>query len=602
MNVIVRIFAFGIIFSLAAVSPLQAQSNAEPLIRNNLQVKAILKENSPIYQSASTSSSVVEEAKQFSFFFVFQPGIAANDFYYVGKEPRRALGWIQKPRVMLWDHRECVKFTPIVDRMPARVYGSLDAVKTSLEYGSASRVQGIAEEPEDIANQQFAMLLPVLSRRALGAGNGALEVAFLSANLPESMVQPNPGSNHNYASSGTNYLDILFVLDTTVSMSPYIDGTKEIIDRITQKISEMREGGVKVGLLCYRDNDDKEYVTKWFSPLTTNLRSVQDMLKNQVRVGVNNRNVSEAVFDGLYTGITETRWSAAESGLHVIILVGDASGHRVGDIDNPHNYTVEQMVETASDKKNRVRIIAMKIVSRFEDDNQIHEEQLKKLAQGKTSADQGSFIRVNISNSMAQDYIERVASAVEVEINRLMRVIDVSRGRLDVINIDRSERAIILKNIVRNTGSSLPQFSSGWIAEKNANDKLQVKPYVFMSRDEMVLTLFYMNVALTMATTPTEMVSKSMTTALAAQTGEQMIQGQTLQEHYEKRLGLPVRSRMLAFTLEEIASWSESRRAQLVEYIRNQKKLLEDHSGNPALWFTTGGGFTYTFVPLDYFP
>lgn len=599
MKIIARIFVGGIIFSLITASALCAQINATPMIRDKLHVKAILKEDSPIYRAASTSSEAVEKVEQFSFLFVFEPSVAASDFYYVGKEPRRALGWIPQSRVTLWDHRECIKFTPLYDRLPAKVYANFEDLKTSLTSGPMARVQGLAEEPDGISNRQFAMLLPVLSRRIAGAGNGALEVAYVSANLPQPMINPNAGTNHVANSSAMNYLDILFVLDTTISMSPYIAPTKEILDRITQKVIGMREGGVRVGLLSYRDKGDAEFVTKWYSPMTANLSDVQTILREQVRVGAGNLDVSEAMFDGLHTGITETNWFKG-AGLRVIILVGDASGHPVGHVNNPHRYTLDKMIEAAA--ANAVRIISLKIVSKFADDNKIHEEQLQKLAEGRTSGDRGSYLQVNISGTMAQDYVEQVASSVETEIARLLRLIDVAQKRMPVSTLGRGDRAIILKNISRSAGSAEPQFSTGWLSEKNVENKLQVKPYVFMGRDELELTLFYMNVAQTSIVNPSDLIVKTMASNIAAQTGEQLLPGQTLQEHYEKRLALPLRSRMLAFSLEEISSWSESRRVELVEYVRNQKKLLEEHNGNPNLWFTTTGGFSYTFVPLDYFP
>jgi len=43
----------------------------KPVVRNNLRVKAILKEDSPIYSKPSTSSSSIDNGKQYSIVFVF---------------------------------------------------------------------------------------------------------------------------------------------------------------------------------------------------------------------------------------------------------------------------------------------------------------------------------------------------------------------------------------------------------------------------------------------------------------------------------------------------------------------------------------------------
>ncbi|MBI3336312.1 VWA domain-containing protein [Candidatus Peregrinibacteria bacterium] len=585
-----------------ALNPSLAQGLDEPLIRNNLQVKAILKEESPIYSEPSTRSKEVDKANQFSILFVFQPdsssGMTQNGFYRVGKGPRQTIGWIHESRVELWDHRECVRFTPLSGREPTQVYGSLSDLKAALRLGNPSGVKPIASEPGETSELPFAMLLPVLSKQTVSVGSQvhtALEIAYL-ANETGSQR----GSAGRNPSPQTPYLDILFVMDTTLSMRPYIEKTKDIIDEIARKALGMREGGVRIGLRCYRDYGDPDYVTQSFSDLTPDFRTVKRILDREVHAGPNTVGIPEAVFDGLYAGITETNWSEG-TGLRVIVLVGDASSNPVGDPNNPNHYDEAKLVALAS--QNRVRIIALKIVSHFDSDNLIHKNQLKTVAQGKEAGDRGSYHEIEISPSMTSTYVEQVASEVEVEIALMAKLIEAQKDSNPLDDLSRSERAIILKNLLPTKHRlAPPEFSNGWISDRNPHGELQTKPYVFLSFDDLELTLFYMRAAMTLASTTTSQAVTALLVTISSETGEELEKERPIKAQYEKRLGLPFPGQTLAFTLDEILAWGESRRNDLTENINRKIKLLETHKADPSVWYTTEGIFKYTFVPLDYFP
>jgi hypothetical protein len=578
-----------------------AQS-AVPLIRNNLKVKLIVKEDSPVYTDPSTRSGKAMNANQFSILFVFESGsgsgITKNGFYRVGKSPTNAIGWIHESQAVLWDHRECVRFTPMHGRQPTKVYQNIGDLRKALQ-GRGS-VQPIAEEPGDTSAMQFAMLLPVLDKYTVNVGSrvhNALEVAYL-ANDTGTETTGYTGRTR-YRGTPTPYLDILFVIDTTLSMRPYIEKTKVIVDEIARRAIGMREGGVRLGLRCYRDYGDPEYVTESFSELTNNFREVKRILTEEVRAGPNTMGIPEAVFDGLYAGITETNWSD-ESGLRVIILVGDASSHPVGDINNPKGYTESKLTALASEQ--RVRVITLKIISKYDEDNLIHEAQLKQLAQGREEGDQGSYFEIEVSPLMTSAYVSRVASAVEVEIARMAKLIEVTKDPSKIAMVPDSERAIILKNLVPAKSSSEPEFADGWLSERDATGKLQVKPYVFLSFDDLDLTLYYLNATMTLAETTTTKTVTAMLTTISTKTGEELDKNVSLRAQYEKRLGLPFQTKTLEVSLDDLLAWNESRRNNLAQKIKQKIKLLERHRDDPESWYTTDGKFRYTFVPLDYFP
>lgn len=90
--------------------------------------------------------------------------------------------------------------------------------------------------------------------------DGVFEAAIRLNQAIKSTPQEGPiindkPSNNNMGTTGT---DVVFVLDTTGSMSPYIDQMKTFIRNYSSKIKEMNG---RVGLVVYRDAGD-EYTAK----------------------------------------------------------------------------------------------------------------------------------------------------------------------------------------------------------------------------------------------------------------------------------------------------------------------------------------------------
>lgn len=600
-----------------------AQAKDQPVIKNYLRVKAILREDSPIYSEPSTSSQAVDRAKQFSIVFIFYPGggpdYVQSGFYRVGKEPDQVLGWIPQQSLREWNHRLVLHFSPLVGRQPALVYGAQNEVEVAVRsMATPDRNRAIAEEPGDISANRYSMLLPVLAPLNITSSNQmrkAYQIGYLAGGdqgAPKIQAPGSGGSSDasNAAGKETALLELMFVMDATASMAPYIEGAKKVITQLAKQVQSMQEAGTKIGISCYRDYVPNQpsigFVTKNFSPLNRDLTEVIRIIDTEVKnTEVSSEDYQEAAFDGLYAAITETNWDKEKSSLRIIIWVGDASGHPEGHEKNPMKYSLQQIMQKASD--NRVRIIAIKIQSQNPEDNQIHRDQAQKISEGVGAGDKGFFTEVDISPSMTEEYVKEVVANVETEIARMGRLVSVSKAANPVQaaqQLPSTDRAIILKNLKpRAQGAKEVEFSEGWVAERDHENHVQVKPYAFMAYDDLALNIFYLTTAQTLASSPTEKVFQAIAEAVHTQTGEKWEEGETLQAHYEKKFGLPASSDLLRFDPKELATWGEQRRTDLAEAIKGKVKLMETHRDDPANWYKLGQkDFRYTFVPLEYLP
>ena len=119
-------------------------------------------------------------------------------------------------------------------------------------------------------------------------------------------------------------VEVVFVLDTTSSMSGLIQGAKQKIWFVANEILKAKQNPhLKIGLVAFRDKND-EYVTKVL-PLTDDLDNVYaTLMAFQVGGG---GDFEEDVNAGLQKAVKSMTWSKSKDTLKMIFLVGDAPPH-----------------------------------------------------------------------------------------------------------------------------------------------------------------------------------------------------------------------------------------------------------------------------------
>ncbi|UCE10282.1 MAG: VWA domain-containing protein [Candidatus Thorarchaeota archaeon] len=121
-------------------------------------------------------------------------------------------------------------------------------------------------------------------------------------------------------------LDIVFVVDNTGSMGPYINAVKVKILEIIRTIKkEELVHRLRVGLVSYRDHppEDESFVTKKYE-LSPDTSSIEGYVKEMVAHGGGDG--PEAVCDALHVA---NRMEFLNESAKVVILIGDAPPHGV---------------------------------------------------------------------------------------------------------------------------------------------------------------------------------------------------------------------------------------------------------------------------------
>src|ERR1700755_3033022 len=124
--------------------------------------------------------------------------------------------------------------------------------------------------------------------------------------------------------SARQTVEVAFVLDTTGSMGPLIEGAKRKIWSIATAIVDANpRAEIRVGLVAYRDIGD-EYVTKTFD-LTTDIQDLYArLLEVKARGG---GDWPESVNEALDVAVNKLQWTSGSDARRIVFLVGDAPPH-----------------------------------------------------------------------------------------------------------------------------------------------------------------------------------------------------------------------------------------------------------------------------------
>ncbi len=285
-----------------------------------------------------------------SIFYVYDRARGADgaEWLEVGSNSAgRIGGWIAAETTIEWRQALALSFANPAGRRPVLFFRDEEAMLELAEAedlperlsqiraeiaasGLSARPEVIAREPDvfvDIRKQFY--LLPILSAREAILASGfrakSVEVAAVSAAAPE--AQP-PAAAEGGLSEFT--AAVVFVLDASTSMGPYIDAAREAVARIYARIeSSGLTGKVGFGLVGYRDDpaavQGVEYLTRIFvDPAeTADGSSFLAQAAALEASKVSTRTTEEDGLAGVMAAIEGVDWS--RFGGRYIVFITDAS-------------------------------------------------------------------------------------------------------------------------------------------------------------------------------------------------------------------------------------------------------------------------------------
>ncbi|MBX9701633.1 MAG: VWA domain-containing protein, partial [Acetobacteraceae bacterium] len=355
----------------AARMPLTIEGRATLYQRVILRPGAVLAERpDPAARSQPTPG--------FGVFYVYARQGGADGWIEIGPAlDGRAVGWVRAERAIDWRHNLVVAFTNPGGRERAMFFRDAEtpralwrdirggAAEAARLREAASRNEDgpvIALEPEthvDITRQFY--LLPILGAQLLEneAGNQArlLEVISAPAAQPRTALA-DPEALRNYRGA------VVFVIDTTVSMAPYIDRTREAVRRIVTRIRDTAvRDNFRFGMVAYRDhmggNPRLEYVTQLVAlpDFAAAPDAVLERLARVQEAPVSNEGFDEDALAGIKLALDEV--GCGGFGGRFLVLITDAGTREANDPLSKTGLGVAEVRQLAQTEALQVAMLAV---------------------------------------------------------------------------------------------------------------------------------------------------------------------------------------------------------------------------------------------------
>jgi serine/threonine-protein kinase PpkA len=295
-----------------------------------------------VTDTAGGAAASAQPVTPFTVFYVYaRESVGGRDWVQVGIDSSGQIdGWLpaeqaidwrqtltvgfkdtaQQPRVLLFEDRDALR--TIVDANDAQAYAEL---RERAIAGDVADSPVAAIQPEGFIDiRRNFYLVPILSHEdvLVGSHQGRL---LQVASVP--LQDPAPADDPYRAG-------IVFVIDTTVSMRPYIDRTRDIMRDVYEQIDAAGLADkVGYGLVGFRDSTRAvpalEYEARVFANLTGSGEEFLSQVASVREARASSEGFNEDAFAGVVEAIESINWDNYFA--RYIILITDAGPRLAGD-------------------------------------------------------------------------------------------------------------------------------------------------------------------------------------------------------------------------------------------------------------------------------
>ena len=272
-------------------------------------------------------------------------------YLQVGASTAQPEGWMEAAKATDWNQSLTLLFTPRTGRDPVLFFKTetglnelcaapdMEKRLDALEAQAASLRQSnqpapetmpiLASEPADaqgaVSEKRF-YLMPILDMKDPFDGVKFLRVAS---------IDPGNGKNKD-GKNGPPKTGIALVIDTTISMKPYIDQSLNVVRQIYDKIEkDHMTDNVGFAVVAFRSSTKAtpglEYTTEVVSDFATakDRKSLEEKLSKVQEAKVSSHDFNEDSLAGVYKAVEGLNWGDYSSRL--ILLITDAGPLKSGD-------------------------------------------------------------------------------------------------------------------------------------------------------------------------------------------------------------------------------------------------------------------------------
>jgi hypothetical protein len=598
-----------------------------------------------------------QQAAMTRFYVYGHQTVDRKDWVEVGlTDQGDVVGWMAADDLLPWKQQLTLAFTNPAGRQRALFFTQRDDLLSVVEDATPDQVvaplrqkieQGgrdprvVSIEPATYVDiSQNFYLLPILEAEETFSGLGhrvrILNVASVS--LPgedkqdPKQAEPTPAALGNFSAA------VVFVIDSTISMGPYIDRTREAVRTITKRMEAAGLGDqVKFGLVAYRSNVEAspglEYVTKVYAdPATTKdgadfLAKIQDLKP----ATVSSARFSEDAFGGVVEAIDRIDWDPF--GGRYVVLITDAGALKGGDPLSSTGLSADQVRLEVKDRG--LALFAMHLKTAAGAKNHAEAEAQYSALSYNDYLRRSLYYPVNAGSVQAFGImVDDLASSIVTQVQaasegqqaaganapKAAPATPSAEQKSDQISLDAAAlgHAMQLAYLGRVQGTQAPLLFDGWISDRDLAqpDVATTEVRVLLTRNQLSNMQQVLQSVLeagqaaqlapdrffSMIQSATAVMGRdpnAVTKGDATKLAELGLMGEYLDD-------LPYRSKILDIDQQTWSSWSISQQQMFLDEIHRKLRLYAKYNGDVDRWVALDGGAdpgaaVYP-VPLDALP
>ena len=568
----------------------------------------------------------------FSVLYVYEKG---DDWLKVGYDSfGQIAGWVKRDKAIVWNQALTVSFKDPQDIQRVMMFNSKNDLEKLVSNYDRQGYQALYdaivndEPPPDspvIAIQPEAhleirdnfYLVPIKQHEDVYLGNEQARMLEI-ASVP--LDDSGDVSELKSMNSGRSYRSgIHFVIDSTQSMGPYIDRTREAVKKVYSAIE--RQGltnQVSFGLTAYRDNTGQvpelDYLTRRFVSLEqgTNveqfLQRVNDLKPSQV----SSRDFREDAYAGIKSAIEDSDWDKFDA--RYVVLITDAGPRESHDSLGATRLNAQALRQLAYDKGISIWVLHLRTPSAAANHEQA-EELYKQLSYFPGIGDFyygvslgqvdefGNVLEV-LANQITQQVLATTNGVPPLPLPEQQGEVQTQLAQLQD-RVAKLGNALRMRYIQRESGQPLPSVFDAWMVDRDFinPERSAVDVRVLLTRDQLSDLKNVMQQVLELAEegvlSPQSFIDDLQSLAATVSRDPSSVAGSTsgaganladmgyMREYIED---LPYTGEVMDLTLESWEEWSAKVQIEFMHRLEskiNYYQALHDHTD---LWVTPGGG------------
>jgi len=573
------------------------------------------------------SSEDARAVPPFSTFYVYaRRERSGEQWLQVGTDSNGGLdGWLVADDAVDWKQTLTVAFKDPTQQPRTLLFGDRTALKQLIDDEDGVAYQRLREQAEqrisvdspvvaiqpdyDVDIRRDFYLVPILNHEDVLVG-GVKARLLEVASVP---LQDSPEIVSAYRTG------IVFVIDSTISMGPYIDATRAVMQRVYEAIADAKlSDRISYGLVAYRDNTEQVpglgFVARTYADLADGTRG--ETFLSQIEA-VNPAPVSSEGFnEDAYAGIREAIRSSDWSDYYArfVVLITDAGPRAGDDALSTTGLTTESIRRLARDKDIASFVFHLKTPT-GKDNHEYAETQYRKLSALEEIGD--LYYPVETGDSAA---FEQALTALTERLTAQVRLAAAGRPPADVVSsgdpatelealgakIDRLGYGLRVRYLQERSGQRIPSLFNAWVIDREFDtpDTRALDVRVLLTRDQLSDLYEVLEQVLVRAEegalAPDDFLDelKSLAASVsrdpqAARSATRTVGGQSLADlgyMREYLQGLPYTSEVMNLDLGIWEQWPAQRQFEFINQLDAKVAYYRALHDNVDLWVSLDGG------------